>query len=173
MGRLRDEHLTAVTGCCDPRGPMNVQADVALLGHHRLAGVHSHPNPQRQLRQRVLCGRGRGDGVRGAREGEEERVPLCVDLDAGAFPERLAEHSPVLGQHVRRRRRPSSVSSRVDPSMSVKRNVTVPVGSSRIAAPSYEDGTSSASRSSTVSRRRITRASPSETSTAAGRGTAL
>ena len=38
------------------------------------------------------------DGVAGAREGEEERVPLRVDLDAAALGERLAHQPTVVGE---------------------------------------------------------------------------
>jgi hypothetical protein len=39
VGRLRDDGLPAVAGRGDPGGAVDVDADVALLGHERLAGV--------------------------------------------------------------------------------------------------------------------------------------
>ena len=72
-------------------------------------------------RQRSQCGR------RDAKR-DEERVALRIDLDATVRGERLAQDAPVLLEDVRVPS-PSSWSSRVDPSMSVNRNVTVPVGS--------------------------------------------
>ena len=44
---------------------------------------------------------GRGRGVAGTREGEEERVALHVDLDTAVRAERLAHDAPVLGDQLR------------------------------------------------------------------------
>ena len=42
LRRLRDEHLTAVAGAHDPRGTVDVGADVSLFGDDRLPRVHAH-----------------------------------------------------------------------------------------------------------------------------------
>ena len=64
-------------------------------------------------------------------EGVEEGVALVVDLVAAVPGKRLAHDPPVLGQRVAGSASgPSSSSSFVDPSMSVKSRVTVPDGSS-------------------------------------------
>ena len=66
----------------DPRRAVDVHADVALVGHERLAGVDAHPDPDRPGFERPLrLGRG-GDGVGRPRERDEKRVALRVHLDA-------------------------------------------------------------------------------------------
>ncbi|HEY2778249.1 MAG TPA: hypothetical protein VGI77_10125 [Gaiellaceae bacterium] len=37
--RLRQQNLPTVTGCGDPRRPMDVQPDVSIVGHGRLTSV--------------------------------------------------------------------------------------------------------------------------------------
>ena len=70
------------------------------------------------------------DRLRGAAEDDEERVALRPDLDAVLLgPGRPRDLAMPLEQRRPRRRR-SSCARRVEPSMSVKRKVTVPVGSS-------------------------------------------
>ena len=39
---LREQHLPAMAGCPDPRGPMDIRADVALVGQQRHPGVDAH-----------------------------------------------------------------------------------------------------------------------------------
>ena len=128
--RLRQEHLPPVPGGRDPRRPVHVEPDIALVRPERLAGVQPHPHAHRAARKRALRVGGGGHGVGRAREGDEERVALRVDLD----PVVLRAKPPAARGGARRARRrtpsPSSCSSRVEPSMSVKRKVTVPVGSS-------------------------------------------
>ena len=80
--RLREEYLPAVPGAHDPRRPMDVDADVSLLGDDRLAGVDADPHAHGPVRQRVLGVSSRGDRIGGARERNEERVPLSVHLDS-------------------------------------------------------------------------------------------
>lgn len=85
----------------DPRGAVDVEAYVPLLGDQRLAGVHAHADADRPVTERALCVvRGRKRIGRSG-EGDEERVALRVHLDAAVARKRLAEHAPVLGQHVR------------------------------------------------------------------------
>ena len=98
--RLRQEHLPAVADGGDPRAPVYVEPDVTLLGQPRLAGVQPHPHADRPVGQRALAVSGGGDGVRGAGEGDEERVTLCIDLDARMVGERGAESAPMLLQRL-------------------------------------------------------------------------
>ena len=74
------------------------------------------------------------------REGEEEGVSLRVHLDAVVAGESLAQHPPVLGERLRVRLGPSSCRSFVEPSTSVKRKVTVPVGSARLPTRATPEG---------------------------------
>ena len=117
----------------DPRGAVDVDADVALVGHERLAGVEPHPHADRPVRRAPPCPRAAAASASAARgEGDEERVALRVDLDA-AVPLRTPRAARAGARRALRVPLAGSWSSRVEPSMSVKRKVTVPVGSSRIA----------------------------------------
>jgi hypothetical protein len=73
----------------------------------------------------------RRERTRRRREGDEERVALRVDLHTIVSPEGVAQHAPVLGQRLPYASASSSSRSGVEPSMSVKRKVTVPRGRSR------------------------------------------
>ena len=80
--RLGEQHLAAVARGRDPRRAMHVHADVARLRQQRLAGMDADPSAERMRGERGLrrsCG---GDRIGRAREGDEERVALGVDLDA-------------------------------------------------------------------------------------------
>jgi hypothetical protein len=99
-GRLGDDDLAAVRGGCNARRPVDVHADVALLGHERLAGVDAHPDLNRPCFERLLrlaCG---GDGVGRTRERDEERVALGVDLDPVVSSEGLTDHASVLSNEI-------------------------------------------------------------------------
>ena len=99
-GRLRQEHLPAVPDRGDPRPLVHVEADVSLLCQPGLTGVQPHPNANRSIRQRTLAvGRG-GNGIRRAGEGDEERVTLCIDLDAVMFGKGRPETTPMLLQRL-------------------------------------------------------------------------
>src|SRR5206468_9285386 len=84
--RSGDENLAAVRGCRDPCDEVHVEPDVALGPELGLAGVDAHPDAERGLAgpvlgaERLLRLGGRGDGIRGAGERDEERVALRVDL---------------------------------------------------------------------------------------------
>ena len=80
--RLREEHLSAVAGSCDARRAMHVQTDVTLVALHRLPRVQADAHAHRALRQHALGVDRSRDGIRRTREGDEERVPLSVDLHA-------------------------------------------------------------------------------------------
>src|SRR5437763_9865447 len=70
----------------DARGADDVEPEVALFSHMRLAGVHAHPHtyllPVRPLVsvERTLRIDRRGHRVARAGEREEERVALCVSI---------------------------------------------------------------------------------------------
>jgi hypothetical protein len=99
-GRLRQQHLTAVAGRCDPRRPMYVEADVTLSALHWLTGVEAHPHLHRTAGQSALCFGGGRDGVGRTRERDEESVALRVDLDSIMLPPRLAQDAVMLGEHI-------------------------------------------------------------------------
>ena len=91
---------------------MDVHADVAGLRQQRLAGVDAHPRPQSMRRERRLRGPRGGDRVRRAREGDEERVALGVDLDAVVRLPGSAERRAVQGELGCVRRRTDLVQQR-------------------------------------------------------------
>ena len=103
-GRLGQEDLTAVADRADPRRSHDVEADVALLVERGLARVEPDPHSNgRVVRPRLdgmraLSLDGRGHGVTGSREDEEERVSLGVHLDALRGRERLAHDPSVRAQ---------------------------------------------------------------------------
>ena len=95
------EHLSAVAGCGDAGGAVDVSADVALLGEERRARVQANAHLNR-ARGEPLNERLRRAQCRGStREGEEEGVSLRVDLDAPLGRARIANHAPVLGERLR------------------------------------------------------------------------
>ena len=53
-GRLRDEDLAPVTGCHDPRGAVDAEPVIALLGLSGLAGVDPHAHAQLDPRRPVV-----------------------------------------------------------------------------------------------------------------------
>ena len=96
-GRLREEDLPAPADRADPRRSHDVEPDVALLVNRGLAGVQPHPHAHLGTvgppgRRMCALSLDRGDhGVARAREHEEERVALGVDLDSVARRERFAD----------------------------------------------------------------------------------
>ncbi len=112
--RRRDEHLRPVPGRRNPRRPMHIDADVALLRDERRPRVNADPHPDRPVGERVRQLRGRRQCPRCGREGDEERVALRVHLDpamrrrtrpgarAGAPPEQPHTLRPKLVQEPRR-----------------------------------------------------------------------
>ena len=108
--------------------------EVALAAHGRLAGVQAHAHADVDAARPVVLGVGAlrldgcRDGVAGAGKGEEEGVALRVDLDAAERREVLPHQPAVLGEHARRNGRRAASASAVEPSTSLKTNVTVPLG---------------------------------------------
>ena len=99
-GRLGQQHLATVPSSRDPRCPMHVESDIALVGPKRLPRVQPHPHPHRSACQADLRICRSSHCIRGAPERHEERVALRVDLDPVAPPPGLPQHTPVLGEHL-------------------------------------------------------------------------
>ena len=85
----------------DARCTVDVDPDVALFGHDGLARVKPHADADRPVAKRRLPVRGGCDRVGGARECDEERVALRVDLDAAVPCERVPQRTTVLAQQLR------------------------------------------------------------------------
>jgi hypothetical protein len=97
LRRLREDDLAAVGGRADARGAVNVDPNVALIGHGRLAGMDPHPDGDRERPLRFLR---RRDRIGCARESDEEGIPLGIDLDAPVGRKGVAKCAAVLGQRV-------------------------------------------------------------------------
>ncbi len=98
--RGREDDLPSVRGRRDPRRAMDVDSDVAFVGHLRLPGVDAHANADLAAAER-LAGGGRGrDRIGCSREGDEEGVALGVDLDAVVPGERSSQRGAVFGEEI-------------------------------------------------------------------------
>ena len=94
-----------MAGRADARRAVDVQADVALGGGLRLAGVEAHPVAQRQTvrprvgSQRELPFHGRLDGR--PRGGEDEIQPVAgrPALEGAVPGERVTDQGVMVGQH--------------------------------------------------------------------------
>ena len=106
-GRLREHRVPALCELAEPGGLDDVEPEVALGSHRRLAGVQADPHPDghalgpRSQAVRPLDLDRSEDGVARAREREEERVTLSVDLDAALGAEATADDGAMPFEHVR------------------------------------------------------------------------
>ena len=128
--RLGDHDLAAVCRRSRSARPCDVDADIALARHGRLTGVDPDPNAHGPTGERGLASQPRPWRWR-AREGDEERIALGVDLDA-VVPRRTRRGAPCGARRGRPRTAHRAPEQPRRPSMSVKRSVTVPLGSCRI-----------------------------------------
>jgi hypothetical protein len=93
--------LSAVAQRSDPGGAVDVDSNVAVVSDERLTCVQAHADANRAIGQCVSCPCSSGNGVRCSRERNKERVALGIHFDAAGGSERLAQHPPMLGEHVR------------------------------------------------------------------------
>ena len=100
-GRRREQDLASVSRSRDPRRSVDVEADVVVVRHERLARVQAHANTDRRRRKARLCLSGTGDGVARGREHAEERISLRVDLDTAMGSKRPAQEGAVIGERLR------------------------------------------------------------------------
>jgi hypothetical protein len=98
--RTGEEHLTAVAGCGDSGSAMDVRACIPQLSELRLPRVQAYPNPNRCLPQRSLRVSRRGDRIGRARERNEERIALRVDLHPTVPRPDRAQLTVVLSEKV-------------------------------------------------------------------------
>src|SRR4051794_3976507 len=88
-----------MSGCADPGRPMDVYSDIALVGHDRLARVDSDPHPDRPVGpDDPLRG---SNSIVGATEGDEECIPLRVNLDAVRARDDRSYRPPMVPEEVR------------------------------------------------------------------------
>jgi hypothetical protein len=84
----------------DTRSLVHVEADVALIGQSRLACVQPHTHAYRPAGKCTLAVRSSGQRVRCAGERDEERIALCVDLEALMLGKRASESPAMLVQRL-------------------------------------------------------------------------
>ena len=99
-GRGGDDHLAAVGERSDPGAAVDIDPDVALRGHGGCAGVQTHSHGDRPRRERPLPTGRSGDRPGGGRKGDEERIPLGVDLHTPFGDERIPQEAAVLGERL-------------------------------------------------------------------------
>jgi hypothetical protein len=80
---------------------MHVETHVTLLSHERFSGVNPNANAKRAVPQALTDLLGSVDGMRGSREGGEERVTLRVHLDSRMPAKSTADYVAVGGEKVR------------------------------------------------------------------------
>ena len=88
-------------GSADASGAREVDPHVvAAVGQGRLAGVDPDPDLRRGVNESTLRLGGRGNGIARTAERDEERVALCVDLDAVVSSERVAQQPAMRGEQL-------------------------------------------------------------------------
>ena len=137
-GGLGDQHLPAVRGGLHPGTPVDRRlVDIVALLHMRIPGVQPHPHPQRRTcrprlaREPKLAGAGRLTAATALGKAAKTLSPSPREVTT-------TPPCPSITLVTRRLCRSSATSiasgtlshSRVEPSMSVSKNVTVPAGSS-------------------------------------------
>ncbi len=85
----------------DARRPVHVDPDVALLAHEWCPRMDAHAHPNRSRAQTFECFGGRPQSAGRSREGDEESIPLRIDLDALIGRERHTQDTAMLRQHPR------------------------------------------------------------------------
>jgi hypothetical protein len=107
LRRLGNENLPAVPGRADTRGPVHREARIAAVARDGLARVKPHANldldsggPLMRAKGELALHRGE-ERISRARERNEERVALGIDLVAVVSGERRTQQIPMVGEHGR------------------------------------------------------------------------
>jgi hypothetical protein len=102
-----ENHLSAVAGVGDPRGTIDVYADVVVAGQDRLADMKANPNAELMPigplmgSERSLRGSRGSHSIGWRSEDGEERVALCRNLNSCVSGEHRADESVVFAQQCR------------------------------------------------------------------------
>ena len=99
-GRLGEDDLPAVGGGGDPRRAVDVDADIALVGHDRLARVDPHADADRAVLEGVPRFGGGLDSFGGARETRRRRHPPACRPRRPSAARTRPQDPPVLGEEV-------------------------------------------------------------------------
>ena len=119
----------------DARRAVHLEPAVVVAGQMRLAGVEADPDPDRKAVRPRMCldgalgVDGRGDRSAGLGKDREHGIALGPHDDAAVVIDHPAKERDVPSL-TRSQSRPSSRASAIEPSTSVRRNVTVPTGRS-------------------------------------------
>ena len=126
------DDLAAVGEGSDASSAVHVDPHVPLARHPRRAGVQAHADRDRPRHQRSCAAATAAAAAPAAVGNATKNASPCVSTSTPpCAANAVAQHPTVLSQrHLHSASGPSMCSSRVDPSMSVKRKVTVPLGSS-------------------------------------------
>ncbi len=161
-GGLGQQDLAAVAGRRDACRTVHVEAAVVIAGQVRLAGVESHPDPDRRrpaamARRPAHAAHRPPHRPRRSPRGRPRRPrrPRC-GRRCRRRPRPRAEITATWRALISSQRGPRLRTSRIDPSTSVRRNVTVPTGS--VPVPAESDAPTVTGGSTA---RRASRASPS------------
>jgi hypothetical protein len=80
---------------------VDVNPDVALVGHYRLTCVQADPHADRPFVQRLLGVPRSCERIFCTREGDEEGIALGIDLDATMAAKSVAQKAPVFSECLR------------------------------------------------------------------------
>ena len=128
--RLRDQDLTAMTGGRDARRPVDVDAHIPLLGEQRLPVCRPIRTPSRP-ELRASCASPAAASASFARPNATKNASPCVSTSTPPCRANASRNTRRCSSSTSAYASPNSCSNFVDPSTSVKRNVTVPEGRSR------------------------------------------
>ena len=100
VGSSREQHLAAVGCAHDPSRLVHVRPDVLGRIEHRLARMHTDPDPHRPVGKRRHRLRHRRYRFRRRRERVEQAVARVINLVARVRTERLPQSAAVVGQRL-------------------------------------------------------------------------
>ncbi len=104
--RVGQHYLAAMRSGRDPRRPVHVEPDIAVLVPGRLTRVQAHPDPHGDAARPVMPGQGAlaghaaADRIPGRLEHDEKAVALGTQLPAPVGQERGAQQSPLRRQRL-------------------------------------------------------------------------
>jgi hypothetical protein len=85
-----------MTGSRNSRGPVNIDADIPLLGEQWLAGVQTHADTEPTRAESLLRVSRSPKRVLRPPKGDEKRIALRVHLNPTVPHERVSQYAPVL-----------------------------------------------------------------------------
>ena len=135
-GSCPRDNLAAVAGTHDPCRAVHVCTHVPLVGNIGLTRMNAHTNAHRPARRASWASRAAATASLARANRRRTHLLACRPRPAvsARTPRATRDDARQARPHTRS---PSSSSRRVEPSMSVKSSVTVPLGSSRTSSRSH------------------------------------